>query len=257
MLTSKLIARGDYVAIEEGLPVVKPASGKPVPNEWLRENSDTLIKEILDLTDCPAYRFTRHTTGTDPKYTSDRLTLWFCSVRTGLEVLTHFNVDIKRKRNIPKNKAGSKLPDGKFTPQPHSRFIRWWRNLKLPTPRYRSEYHEKLHLLKPLLITGTTYIARKDEVRFQDKNIEFLSIDYERIKLSVIHRELVGKSPVTHRELIGNNDREAAPSTLDNIRVTDNSECGTNTVRLKNNAISMTNKAPKEQTTDEWLCDYE
>lgn len=258
MLLNKLIIQGYYVAIESGLLVIKSATGTQAPKGWLQSKSEELVKQILDLTGCPAYHFTHHTTGIGSEFKSDRLTLWFYSVHHELEVLAHFNVDIKRKRNITGKKAGSKLPARKFTPKPNSKFIRWWRSLNLPTPRYPSEYHEKLHLLKPLLLTGATYLPRKGEVRFQDKkNIELLSIDYELIKSSVNHRELAGKPPVTRRELVGKNDREETPPKPRNTRATDKSDYVSDLVRLKNSVISTTNKAPHEQTTDEWLVDYE
>jgi len=256
-----LITQGDYVAIENGLLVIKPASGKPVPTDWLKSEGDALIAQILDCTDTPAYRYTHHTTAVEPKYSSDRLTLWFRSASTDSNVLIHFNVDLTRKRNSSKHQAGGKLPKSKFIPRKHSKFVQWWQRLNLTKPRYLSEYHEKLHLLKPPLFTGTTELAKNHQVRFQDKKIELLSVTYEDIKFSVTRRDLIGNSSVNHRELIGTGHRVGITGPPVNATATDDSEYVSDLVRLKNSTIGATYKGtvstpPEQQTTDEWLAAY-
>ena len=267
-MINKLINKGDYVAIEDGLLVIKPASGKPVPDKWLKDNSNNLVNEILKLTNSAAYRFTHHTTAVEPGYSSDRLTLWFVSYTSGCEVLAHFNVDLNRKRNGAKNKAGTKLPPGEFIPRKQSKYVQWWSGLNLPKPRYPSEYHRKLHHLKALLFSGETDLTKNHQVRFKDKNIELLNIDFDYIKLSsnIEFSRLTGGELAVKERLIGGeyavkDGGEGNTATSINTGSPAISECVSESVRLKNNVIRTTcsvdvKKPPQEQSTDEWLADY-
>src|SRR5690554_5833198 len=91
-LLQRLLSRGDYVAIEDGKLVIQPASGQPVPLDWLANHQQNLILELVKQSGLVAYKFTRFSVGSYGKHNADGVTIFFTNYLTGEQSHAVFNV---------------------------------------------------------------------------------------------------------------------------------------------------------------------
>jgi len=99
-LATKLLSRGDTVSIERGQLVIQPASGKPVPPEWINTNRARLCREALISLGLDAFEYTDYSTGHYGKTRSAGITLRFVSLVNGESVYAVFNADLTRQRPL-------------------------------------------------------------------------------------------------------------------------------------------------------------
>lgn len=152
-LLSRLLLQGDAVLIERGILTIKPASGLEVPDWWLANSRQQLLKEIFETINTDAFEYLSYTTGKYGTRRESGLAAQFVSVRTGRSAYAIFNVKLTRERSSYGKKAGTDLPKGHFRVGKRSHFYKFWESTGLPIRRL-SDFHDYMGKLKGPLFTG-------------------------------------------------------------------------------------------------------
>jgi hypothetical protein len=150
---TQLLARGDAVAVEQGRLTLTPASGRPVPAEWLSTHSHALIAQAASITGTTALQYIGYSVGNYGPTRAGGITLQFCCLVTGEERFVIFNAHTKRARTSKSGKAGDPLPKGQFRVGKRSGFYHFWESTKLPVRRL-SDFHDYMGNLSGLVFTG-------------------------------------------------------------------------------------------------------
>jgi len=256
-----------YIAIESGQLVILDSSGNPLSDKWFNKYKLKILKAITYLTDRPLLQFKFYSTGICPGK-SDRLTLCFEQIIDQENVWVHFNVDICFKRSGEKNKAGDKKPRRQFVPEKGSAFVAWWDMLELEKPRYPSEFHRKMHLLKLIIFEG--YSTHNEQgLRLKIKKVPRCEISYGEIKQAV-NQHLAkrrtseggyanGTGRLHGGDSEGNTRGEGSLENQYKTYTYNENECVSKTLRIKASDYSKENKSNNnitEMSTDEWLNNY-
>ncbi len=214
-LLLSLLIRGDRVSIVDGRLQLQSASGRPVPDAWLKSHRDQIVFEAITALNVQAFRFHKHTTG---KYQNmaGGLTTHFIDLSTDEEAFCIFNASISRARTTSHGEKGSPLPTGHFRPGKRSEFIKFWDRSGLPYPRDFSSFHERMNKLKQIIFTGTY----RDQKKLEKYSVTPLTLRYdELLKVSGIQldsvktSEFFGKTSGTPREETSTPAREGLLST--------------------------------------------
>lgn len=152
-LLAKLRARGNLVAVDNGRLVVTPASGRPVPREWLERYGRRLLIEAATEANLLALEYLGFSVGNYGDHRRGGVTLQFRSLATGQELYTIFNVNTRRHRTTKHGKAGDPLPKGRFSVGKRSAFYHFWQSTGFSARRL-SEFHDCMGKL-----AGLTYTA--------------------------------------------------------------------------------------------------
>ena len=274
-LLTKMIGRGDTVAITQGKLNVCLASGKPFTLEYHEEYGQQIESEIFNLLGVIALRYAGFSVGnfSDGKYSG--VTLQFVN-DTGLEAYACFNVTTTHKRNGKGYKKGSPLKSGQFTVTNRHEFYKFWCRLGLPE---QPRYYDRMGKLSQFIFTGDFTSGDK----LKNKSLKALQVSYEQIKsalLPVVTPPKLVNMPTTNERL--SNDQAATkerltPTTKETEQShtsqgmqpnlsTGDSNYGNKVIRehgYKGNVISLSTTAinndiidPSKQTNDEWLDDF-
>jgi len=156
-LAARLLMRGDSIAIGQGRLTILPASGIPVPDEWMTENHDPLVLDILHSTGIDALRYVGYSTGlyeVAPKVKRSGVRLHLVSLATDEDVTAFFNADIYRARDTKGGKAGAPLPKGEFRVGERSAFYKFWLSTGLKMPERLQRFNRQMGTLRHVLLTG-------------------------------------------------------------------------------------------------------
>lgn len=257
-----IIRYAQLLAIESGrLTLLAADQGRQTnADHYLKANYDNILECIIEVTNVPAFRFIKHTSGVYHNGKAEGVILHFLDIRSGEIVHCAFNGTIRRQRSVRGHEAGKRLPKGRFIPPKHGAFIKFWRSTGLAFARSPSEYHECMGRLKPLVFTGCLLDGNK-----LDKNsLTPLNLEFDRICEAVLGDAPVpGITPVKPRLLPGNYPvnmlgkevvQTQQPRGIQPISTTaqhDHDSRSTGT-RLEESSI-----APEKQTTDQWLEDFD
>ena len=271
-LVPLMLNRGDSLAIKCGALVVLPASGLPVPQKWLDDNSIDVVTEILQQTGKDGLLYLEYSTGNYCKSLASGVTLQFQNLMTGVKAYTIFNADLTRSRSTKNGKAGEPLPTGKFNLAKGAGFIKFWNKTGVKKPLSRTEYHKRMGNLKTLLFTGNPHATKQD--RLVSGSIKPLEITLDEI---IKAYNLSDSSAIIERQLCDNpaikvSDKETLqPSETLGLQ-TNSTTCanyyGKTVIRKKvirdnvyptslvNEAISDIPEYPNEPSgTREWIID--
>jgi len=185
-LLSKLLERGDQIAIVDGELIIEPVSKKEVSEEWLIKNKNRLIREILELTEIDGYIYNSYTTGSysvGNGILKDGITLVFENLLTCDNIRVIYNVLLKRKRNTNCGKAGAQLPNGHFRVKSGYTFCKWWKSLGIPLPRRLSSFHDYMGKLKDLVFACELDASTS---RVANKMIPLLTITHDQLLTQLI-----------------------------------------------------------------------
>jgi hypothetical protein len=260
-LATKLLSRGDTVSIERGQLVIQPASGKPVPAEWLDQKALEICRSVLAAIGVDAFRYEGYSAGRYGEHKSAGVTLRFTSVLTGETAYAIFNVDLTRKRTTVGGKAGAPLPAGEFRVGERSQFYKFWHGTGLPMPERMQRFHKCMGKLSSVLLAGE---VKKDRLNVQ--SLQPVVITADQARLAVLgHKEGTIKAQLGHKEGTRSGHKEMAtdhePRGLQPI----STACASSyenklTRRDDNKTASITDlpitKPPQEQSVDEWLEAY-
>lgn len=251
MILDKLLARGDSVSIERGRLVIKPSSGLPVPDAWIKQHRGQLIAEIARSVGVEALEFVSHSVGTYGK--APGVTLQFVSLLHGGDRYCVFNVDIRRARNTTTGKVGALLPYGQFRVGERSGFWKFWLSTGMPYDR-RSNLHRRMGNLRGLILTADTSAGeRLDASTLKPMEIPAHKLHTSRTQLAHnSHTSIAHKETQPDQQPRGLQPNRTTGAANHGKRQEVIRECGNTGV----NSFPTPDKKPEEQTVDEWLADY-
>ncbi len=260
-LATKLLSRGDTVSIELGQLAIQPASGKPVPPEWMDQKALEICRSVLAAVGVDAFRYAGYSTGRYGEHKSAGVTLRFTSVLTGETSYSIFNVDLARKRTTAGGKAGAPLPAGEFRVGERSRFYKFWLGTGLPLPERMQRFHKCMGKLSSILLAGE---VNKDRLDVQ--SLQPLTITADQVRLAFQGlKEGTTKAQLGHKEGTRSGHKETAQTQavrgLQPILTTCVSNYENKLIRKDDNKVSLYSripipKPPQEQSVDEWLEAY-
>jgi hypothetical protein len=296
-LLAKLLHKGDEIDIVQGKLLIKPSSGLVVPLSWLKQNETLLINEICNLFKIVPLRYMSYTTGRYGAKKSQGITLQFCNLKSGEDVYIIYNASLERSRTNKNSKKGDPLPGKQFIVGKRSGLYKFWLSTGLPLPRSASKFYECMGKLKPLVFTSSIdFKNRITDKKLPLLEVSFHEIlDKHRVALAgKQNEELTAKELLIFSQ---ENAKQPLSFTAKDIVVdqkhnglspnqnTYSSKCGNTVIRkevirtgnspgissdklsintLNSNIVDedifepmVKNKRPEDQTTDEWLADWE
>ena len=260
-LATKLLSRGDAVSIERGQLVIQPASGKPVPAEWMDLKALEICRSVLAAIGVDAFRYEGYSAGRYGEHKSAGVTLRFTSVLTGETAYAIFNVDLTRKRTTVGGKAGAPLPAGEFRVGERSQFYKFWQGTGLPLPERMQRFHKCMGKLSSVLLAGE---VNKDRLNVQ--SLQPVTITADQARLAVLGHNLgTTKAQLRHKEGTSSGHKEMPTAHVACGLQPISTTCVANyenklTRRNDNKTASITDlpthKPPQDQSVDEWLEAY-
>lgn len=261
-MLAALLVRGDRIAVECGRLVISPASGKPVPDDWLEEWAEPLVIAAAKLAGQPALSYQGHDVGNyhvgnGSSSRKGGLALQFYCLTTGQKLYAIFNVDTKRARDTKAGKKGEKLPPGRFRVRKRSAFYRFWESTGLRARRL-SDFHDYIGKLKDLTFTG---------VRLQGERLDASSLCPLEIQWEELLRLSTAKNPdncpTSSRQrpdknptILPDNEpwQHQQSRGIQPDLTTGSPKCGNKVIR--EHGYKEKGKRPQDQSNDEWLTDY-
>lgn len=260
-LATKLIRRGDTVSIERGRLVIQPASGKPVPPEWIAANTARLCKEMLMAVGMDAFEYIGYSTGHYGKSRSAGVTLQFVSVLSGQSVYAVFNADLTRQRTTAGGKAGALLPKGQFRIGKRSHFYKFWLSTGLQMPDRLQRFYKCMGKLSSILTAGAV-----SNDRFDAHTLQPLTLSADEVSRALLgHKEGTIKAQGGHKEGTTSGHKEfgtaQAQRGLQPNQTTGVANYGIKVIRMCGNkgtpsTPSPIHRPPQDQSVDEWLEAY-
>jgi hypothetical protein len=264
-LLETLFSRGDHIDIIKGKLVITPASKKLIPKKWLAENSTRLLSEIAALFDINVYIYDGYSTGYYGKHKSPGMTLQLINISTGEDCYLTFNVELKRSRTTSNGIKDSSLPKGQFRISKKYKFYQFWLSTGLSLPPRLSSFHDYMGNLKQCFFIPTFLYGAK----VKDKIIPLLNL---------CHGEVLARFKQLNPNNIQTNDIQQPYNTHTDLPYSDIAQpyeykglsadvttCSNNYELSKQGSavisnhlpVNTTHKSPYEQTTDEWLDDWD
>ena len=264
-LLETLFSRGDHIDIIKGKLVITPASKQPVPKKWLSENSTRLLSEIAALFDINVYIYDSYSTGYYGKHKSSGMTLQLINLSTGEDCYLTFNVDLKRSRTSNNGVKGSCLPKRQFRISKKYKFYQFWLSTGLSLPPRLSSFHDYMGNLKQCFFIPTLDHTAK----VKGKIIPLLNLSHGEVlarfsQLKPNNSQTINiQQPYKPRTSMPYNDitqpyeYKGLPSDL--TTCSNNYELSKqgSAVISKPLLVNTVHKTPHQQTTDEWLDDWE
>lgn len=258
----KLLCRGDEVCIEHGRLAIRPASGKPIPQDWFQDHAPGLIRQILNGIGIESYEYRDYTTGLYGKGKLPGVNLQFRSVVANSSAYTIFNADLTRSRTTKAGKAGSPLPDGHFRIGELSHFYNFWIETGLAAPKSLTSFHDYMGKLRGILFTAEMTASRQN--RLKSGSIRPMSVSAEQVRIAFLPDNLqikAGQAPDNFRITLPDKDsaqrldaRGFQPKSTtchENHGKTVISDCEYTGTAL----LLPQRKRPQEQTNEEWLAE--
>lgn len=267
-LLTKLIDRGDHLAIDEGVLIIKPRSGSEVPTTWLKENQEQLTHQVLVLMDQSGFRFHGFTRGSYGERREPGINLKFLDLLTFTDAYTNFNADIHRDRTTLGGDKGKLLPGKRFRVTEHHGFYKFWMRAGLSLPQRLSAFDRVMGKLRKVLFTADYHPTKPERIR--QKTITPLNICYEDI-LERYFAEKQQHNQSSNSEQTYNNllttsvNKESAKSHIESsLQSIPNAGVKNYGKRLTGKkvicSINTEEKkplSPQHQTMSEWLSEYE
>lgn len=257
----KLLSRADEISIELGRLVIRPSSGKPVPQDWMDKHSPALLREILHTLGIDAYEYGGYSTGKFGHQKASGVAIQLPSFLDGLDTHAIFNAELTRDRTTKAGAKGSDLPKGHFRIGKRSHLYRFWQSTGLTTPKRLSSLHDYLGNLRDILFAA-------DLVAGQTKRLDTASLRPLAITFSEVHnafqpdncRTIAGQTAGNCRTKVP--DKVSAPARqnqgLQRSQTTGTENHGKTVISKEGYTANLTTKSrkrPQEQTEEEWLAD--
>ena len=176
-LLNRMLTRGDIISVFGGRLCITPASGKEIPNDWMKENQLTLIQQCADQLGIDAYLYESYTTGHYGDRKHEGVTLTFTHLSSGASAFACFNANLKRQRNTKGSRKGKLLPEGQFSVPIKGAFYTFWLASGLKPPESATRFYDRMGRLSPIVFTAE---VRKNE-RLDNQSIRPISITYEQL----------------------------------------------------------------------------
>lgn len=224
-LVRMLLSRGDIIAIELGLLIVVPASGKRVPEKWLKDNRVNIVTEILKKTGQEGMTYAGYTAGRYGQKLASGVTLQFKSVLSGANIYAIFNAGLTRLRTTKHGLSGEPLPKGHFHLAKGSAFLKFWDKTALPRAASRTDFHRRMGNLKPLVFTGSFHVSKKGKLI--NDSIEPLDITYTQVMKAyhISDNPVINRGQFSDNSVIKASDKEMLKPHKTLVLETDFTEC--------------------------------
>lgn len=255
-ILATLCNRGDVVAIDKGRLTITPASGRPVPDEWLSRNRLRLIAEAARMVNVVALEYVGYSTGsyivdTKTQRRADGITMQFRCVTSGEERHAIFNACVRRRRASKHGTAGSPLPRGRFSVGERAAFLRFWESTGLPYRRL-CEFHDCMGKLSGLIFTATLKHDRVEAATLRPLTLTLAPDDLNQPgKLPANFWQPPGKNPAKPP------GKETAqtqqPQGLQTFSTTGQTHHGNTVTRERGHTGAPL--PPELQSIDEWLAE--
>ena len=277
-LLETLISRGDQINITNGILIVAPISGIEIPKHWLADNGENLIQEIAKLLNKNIYIYDSYSTGNYGVKKHSGITLQFINLVTGAECYVIYNAELTRVRKTKLYNVGSALPEGQFRVTKKHTFYKFWLSTDLKLPARLSAFYDYMGKLKQFYFEPSL----KTNNKVNNKIIPLLNISYAQIinnmpnyssRTSTIQQPYNDQTSTIQQPY---NDRTTLPNKeivlhRDNKGLQANASTGVTKYGLQYQGskvirgevisaslpIVNSHKTPQDQTTDEWLNDWE
>jgi len=274
-----LLDRGDYVAVEGGLLVIIPKSGKPIPKAWAKKNTTALVAAIAKLVGVEVFEYRGYSTGRYKNFKDGGLRLDYLNLVTGASCAAIFNVTLTRERTRGNYKKGDPLPDKQFSTSKYRGFVALWGRLGLELPRSLTEWHDHMGKLKPVYVVASL----NENGKLANETIAPFEISLSEIE-SLIGKQSPDSFPIISRYAPDNSpirtpDKENAQTQAPQGFQANLSTCANKYVLSKQVStckesltsplpnpyreldnrpfLAVQEKSPQEQSVDEWLADYD
>jgi hypothetical protein len=258
----KLLSRGDEISIEVGRLIIRPSSGKPVPQDWMDKHSPALLREILVMLGMDAYEYGGYSTGLYGENKVAGVTIQLPSFVSGLDTHAIFNAELNRKLAIKAGKKGTPLPKGHFRIGKRSHLYRFWRSTGLAMPRRLSSLHDYLGNLRGILFAADMMAGQTK--RLDTASLRPLSTTSAEVRNAFQPdnaRTIAGQVTDNCRTKVP--DKDSAPA-QQNQGLQRNQTTGAENhgktvistdVYTAVNVSTQSRKRPQEQTEEEWLAE--
>jgi len=263
-LVLKLIERCDEVSIHHGVLQIHPASQKPVPSSWLKENHDQIIQEIADKCEFDLLKYVGYSAGNYSKKHHPGINLQFQWVVSGAISYVIFNANLTRKRASKSGVKGASLPKGHFRVGKRSKFYQFWMSTGLKVPQRLSSFHDYMGNLKKLVFIASALDGErlnKDSVAPLNLSTnQILSLfssttnnsqTYDQQAADNIHTIKPDNEFDKNRNMTALGRKSTAGAHNYGTRSTGNADTRNNVITFKE-----VNKDPSKQTNEEWLANY-
>ncbi|PKM28552.1 MULTISPECIES: hypothetical protein [Stutzerimonas] len=261
---TQLLIRKAEVSIEFGRLIARQPNGKIISQDYLKNNSPDMLREILNALEIEAYEYRSYKTGHYGSLKHAGIALQFSSVIADESTYTIFNVGLTRIRTTKSGKAGSPLPKGHFIVTERGEFYKFWKSTALAVPKSLTSFHDYMGNLKGMLYTSTLTEGR-DDGRMVKGSIRPLFVSADLVKRAFLpdnSRITAGYGPDNHR--IKNPDRDLATGhALRGFQpksTTGDQYYGKAVIRKSDDtgpsSATPLPKRPQDQTVDEWTDDF-
>jgi hypothetical protein len=264
-LLETLISRGDHIEIVDGKLNIKPISNRQIPEQWFKDNRETLISDIAQVADVEPYIYLGYSTGSYGEHKSGGVSLQFTNLSTGEDAFAVFNAELARARKSKSADKGTSLPKGKFRVRKGFEFYRFWLLSGLSIPPRLSVFNQYMGNLKSL-----AFIPELGKInKFINKKTKLMNVSYKLISSglgyeSTYIRQTTNIQQTYNRHTTATNNDSVLPYSEKGVQ-TNSSTCsnkygsslqGSEVLSTPLPVINSTNK-PEEQTNDEWMNDWD
>jgi hypothetical protein len=263
---SELLTRGDKVSICQGYLHIEPASGKPVPINWLKENKLRLMSEISDLCGVKYFCYESFTIGRYGAGLYSGITLQFTAKYGENTGFACFNVELTKSRTTKGGAKGKSLKGKRFRVTERMEFYKLWLRTGLKLPPGYSSFHDYMGNLKQIIFTGEFSKGEK----LDNKSIKPLELTYEQIVESFNKPTQTNIKQITGIQAPNNIPlslpyKPSHKSQISKGLQVNQSACTSNhgnkvisKTDIRDNIIPLDRdvKGVRDQTTEEWLDDY-
>lgn len=270
-LAGKLLTRGDIISIDKGRLIIKPASGRDVPEEWMRNNNDQIISEIIEQLGIIAYQYISYKTGKYPPHFAAGVTLQLINITHHEGCYTIFNVDLTRARTTKHGKKGALLPDDHFRITRNYDFYKFWSSTGIKMPKL-SSFHDRMGKLKKIIFTGE--ITKGERLKSSTMKPVCLTANEIKNAFDSINNtpnvcltisqapdnsltKVSDKEAFETQQLQGISSNQSTGAYSHGKKVTSKKENKTLLTKPYKPNTDKISVAPQDQSVNEWLMDYE
>ncbi len=264
-LLENLISRGDNIEIVDGKLNIIPVSNRQIPEQWLKDNRETLLSEIAQVANVEPYIYLGYSTGSYGEHKSGGVSLQFTNLITGEDAFAVFNAELTRARKSKSGDKGISLPKGKFRVRKGFEFYRFWLLSGLNIPPRLSVFDQYMGNLKSLAFIPE--LGKRN--KFINKKTKLMNVSYKLISSSLgyestYNRQTTGIQQTYNRHTTATNNDSSLPYNNKGIQANSSACSNKYGSSLQGSEVLSTPlpvinsiKKPYEQTNDEWLNDWD
>jgi len=197
-------------------------------------------------------KYLSYSTGSYQNGKFDGITLQLICTGSNELYHVHFNAYLVRQRKTNKHKKGSPLPKGHFTVKQNSHFMKMWRSTCIPLPRSNTAFHDCIGKLKS--ITFEAELAKGTRLNAGTLRPMIFPDNYLTNTQQPPDKNQIITPDIDTPQTFGISGQEQVSTTCPNNY--DISKQVSANTSISISPIDDT-KRVQNQTTDEWLAEYD